>query len=104
LQPALESRGGLSKVRCLAARKDPSVEIDVRLSAGDESESWRYAIGITQGARGRRQPQIRYEKVWRGEELVLNRPDEQDSADELRRTQTHLEQISANSRFREIGS
>lgn len=36
LQRALHERGGLSKVRCLAARKDPSVEIDVEL--GEEGQ------------------------------------------------------------------
>lgn len=102
LQPALAGRGGLSKVRCLAARKDPDVEIDVTLTDGDGGEDWRYAIGITQGVRGHRQPYIRYEKVWRGEKQILNRPDSQDQKDDERKTQTHLEQISANTNFRAI--
>jgi len=102
LQPALAGRGGLSKVRCLAALKDPDVEIDVTLTDGDGGEDWRYAIGITQGVRGYRQPYIRYEKVWRGEKQILNRPDSQDQKDDERKTQTHLEQISANTNFRAI--
>jgi len=102
LQPALAGRGGLSKVRCLAALKDPDVEIDVTLTDGDGGEDWRYAIGITQGVRGHRQPYIRYEKVWRGEKQILNRPDSQDQKDDERKTQTHLEQISANTNFRAI--
>ena len=102
LQPALAGRGGLSKVRCLAARKDPDVEIDVTLTDDDGGEDWRYAIGIRQEVRGHRQPYIRYEKVWRGGKQILNRPDPQDQKDELRKTQTHLEQISANTTFRAI--
>jgi len=52
--------------------------------------------------RGYRQPYIRYEKVWRGEKQILNRPDSQDQKDDERKTQTHLEQISANTNFRAI--
>lgn len=102
LQPALEVRGGLSKVRCLAARKDPDVEIEVTLTDDDKGETWRYGIQITQEVRGNRQPQIRHERVWHGEKQILDRPDAQDQKDSLRKTQTHLEQISANEKFRDI--
>ena len=44
LQAALESRGGLSKIRCLAARKNPQVEIEIVLSEGVGGEEiWRYS-------------------------------------------------------------
>ncbi len=58
LQLALTQRGGLSKVRCLAARKEP--DVDIEISLGDEGEEplWRYAIGITQEPRGYRQPRL----------------------------------------------
>ena len=46
LQKAVADRGGLSKVRCLTARRYPDVELDVELSDGANGESWRYAIGI----------------------------------------------------------
>jgi predicted ATPase len=101
LQRAITRRGGLSKVRCLGARREPDVEVEVELSNGGKN-SYRYAIGMTQQVRGYRQPILRYERVWIGEEKVLDRPDSDDKKDELRLTQTHLEQISANSRFREI--
>ncbi|MGH9661447.1 MAG: AAA family ATPase, partial [Bryobacteraceae bacterium] len=102
LQPAIAVRGGLSKVRCLAARKEPDVEIAVELSDNGSPRTWRYAIGISQQIRGHRQPLLRYEKVWKGRELVLSRPNPEDTSDSLRLTQTHLEQISANSRFRDV--
>src|SRR5271157_4420440 len=56
LQRAMFQRGGLSKVRCLAARKEPDVEIEVMLSEDGSSPRWQYAIGITQQVRGYRQP------------------------------------------------
>lgn len=102
LQQAITQRGGLSKVRCLAARREPDVEIEVELSNDGPEPAWRYAIGVTQQVRGYRQPKLRYERVWKGTEQVLDRPDEADRHDDLRLTQTHLEQISANAKFREV--
>ena len=49
LQRAVALRGGLSKIRCLAARRYPDVEIDVSISEyGEDRIAWRYAIGIKQ--------------------------------------------------------
>jgi len=102
LQRAVAQRGGLSKVRCLAARKEPDVEIEVELSEEGTAPQWRYAIGITQEVRGYRQPILRFEKVWSNGRLILERPDADDKLDNLRRTQTHIEQINSNADFREI--
>jgi len=103
LQKAVSDRGGLSKIRCLAARQHPDVEVDVELadSMGQEA-TWRYAIGIKQQTRGNRKPILVYERVWRGREQILSRPDSGDRRDEERLTQTHMEQISANVGFRPI--
>jgi len=102
LQWAITQRGGLSKVRCLAARREPDVEIEVELSDNGSAPDWKYSIGITQQVRGYRQPKLRHERVWKGKTLVLDRPDHLDKTDELRLTQTHLEQIGFNEGFREI--
>jgi len=102
LQQAITQRGGLSKIRCLAARKEPDVEIEVELSDNGSQPVYKYAMGITQQVRGYRQPILRYEKVWKDGEPLLRRPDELDKADVMRLTQTHLEQISANAPFRPI--
>ena len=42
--------------------------------------------------------------IWRNEEMLLNRPDDnqEDQKDELRLTQTHLEQIASNRAFRPL--
>jgi predicted ATPase len=103
LQQAVQERGGLSKIRCLSARKEPDVEIEVHLADNTrEDHIWRYAISIKQQPRGSRLPYLVYERIWKGSEQILNRPDELDKEDELRRTQTHLEQISANEKFRSV--
>lgn len=95
-------RGGLSKVRCLAARKEPDVEIEVVLSEDGSSPTWRYGIGIRQQVRGYRRPTLHFERVWKGNKLILERPNAADRSDDERLTQTHLEQINSNSEFREI--
>ncbi len=104
LQRAVADRGGISKLRCLAARRYPDIEIEVRLAPSVDSEaSWTYALGIKQEARGYRQPYLAYERVVRnGGTVVVERPDRDDRRDVLRLTQTHLEQINANQKFRDI--
>lgn len=100
LQKAVTERGGISKIRCLAARKYPDVEVEVHVA--DNGTPWSYAIGLKQEARGYRQPLLTYERVMRGDQTVRERPDSEDQKDPLRLTQTHLEQINANAEFREL--
>lgn len=103
LQKAVTDRGGISKIRSLAARSSPDVEIEVHFSDDDSGiPVWRYSIGIKQETRGYRLPYLTHEKVWEGEKLILNRPDKDDKDDRDRLTQTHLEQINANKKFRDI--
>lgn len=102
-QSAVHDRGGVSKIRCLAARQEPDVEIEVGLAETQDAEvTWKYAIGFHQQTSGKRLPLLRSEKIWRKSELILNRPDKDDDSDPLRLTQTHLEQINANEKFRPI--
>ncbi len=73
LQNAVTERGGISKLRCLAARKYPDVEIEVHLT--DNGNTWSYAIGIKQEARGYRQPYLAYERVTKGDRQLLRHPE-----------------------------
>lgn len=103
LQKAINDRGGLSKLRCLAARQNPDIEIEIRLSEPPMFINiWKYAIGIKQEPRGYRQPYLKYEHVLKNNQWIINRPDKNDKNDRLRLTQTHLEQINANEPFRTI--
>ncbi len=101
LQSAVKQRGGLSKIRCLSARRSPDVEIEVHFSDAS-GMLWKYRIGISQLTRGHRYTYLTHESVMKGNDILLNRPDEKDREDGLRLTQTHLEQIVANADFREI--
>lgn len=106
LQEAIAKRGGMTKIRCLSARRDPEIIVGVSLSDSieDTPPKWRYEIGIKQEQRGFRQPILSYEKVWnrRGEQ-ILDRPNEEDKQDSERLKQTYLEQVNNNQKFREIG-
>jgi len=101
LLSAVEERGGISKIRCLAARQDPDVGITVTLSNSSE-ETWKYEIKFNQETRGYRRPILVREAVFRNDLLILERPDDEDRNDRERLTQTALEQINLNAKFREI--
>ncbi|MDB5194675.1 MAG: putative ATPase [Parcubacteria group bacterium] len=101
MQKALKDRGGLSKIRCFAARKDPEVSIEIELAKDAESPTiWIYAIGIKQENKGTRNSYLSYEKVTQNGKLILERPNTEDKKDPQRLTQTFLEQIGFNAEFR----
>lgn len=105
LQRAVEARGGLTKLRCLLARRDTEVLIEVQLSERvDEPPVWRYLLGFKSEGKGKHRVVVSQEVVenLRTGELVLNRPDEEDHADRERLTETSLEQVNANKDFRDI--
>ena len=104
LQSAVDDRGGIVKVRCLHARNDTEVLIDVYLSDdGDEGGiSWRYVLGFKPEGKGAQRILVSREQVWEGEQRIINRPDDDDVRDRALLTQTRLEQIAANARFRKL--
>ncbi len=105
LQKAISDRGGVSKLRCLAARKDPEIVISISLSEyGAEEVLWKYEIGIKQEQTGHHLPYLSREKVWQGEKLIIDRPNDnkEDKTDKERLSQTFLEQINANKDFRDV--
>lgn len=102
-QKAIKDRGGVSKIRCLSARQDPEVGIEIHIAdTPDTPTIWRYALAFRQEPRGHRRTFIANESVWKENNLLLNRPDAEDMIDWDRRTQTFLEQVNMNAKFREI--
>lgn len=101
LQLAVRERLGLTKIRCLAARRYPDVEIEVELK-DDSDATWRYAIGLRQEQRGARRVMLAHERVWHNDQPILNRPDAADKADDQLLTQTQIEQIASNKKFRAV--
>ncbi|MCC7352746.1 MAG: AAA family ATPase [Anaerolineae bacterium] len=99
LQRACSERGGVSKIRCLAARQYPAVTIRVVLGEG-QARLWRYEVAFSQD--NNRNPVLTREVVYKADHLIMQRPDDTDRADPLRLSQTALEQINANQPFRDV--
>ena len=98
-QKSVSVRGGVSRIRNLAARRYPDIVVEVTLQE-KETALWRYRIAFAQDKQ--RRTILKEEKVWRDDELILDRPNAEDRADEARLRQTYLEQVNANKQFRDI--
>jgi predicted ATPase len=101
-QDAVRKRGGIPKLRYLAARQYSDVLVEVTLT--DESATpstiWKYEITFNQDRQ--RNPIIKNEAVVKNGVTLLDRPTDDDKKDEARLRQTDLEQIYANAEFRDI--
>lgn len=104
LQKALKERGGISKLRSLHARKDPeiSIEVELRESSDEDAARWTYALAFKAEGKGAQRVLITREVVSHNGLKILNRPEKVDLEDEVRLTQTHLEQINNNASFRQL--
>jgi len=101
-QEAIARRGGITAIRCLAARRYPDVEIRVEIEKGSDPSRWVYELAFHQDSRGR--PLVRKESVQRDGEVLLERPNREDLGDPARLTQTHLEQVNVNRQFRDMAT
>jgi predicted ATPase len=104
LQKAVADRGGITKLRCLHARRDPEVEIEVHFafSLDDGSPDWRYTLAFKSEGKGAQRLIVSKEEVWKNEKNLLSRPEKNDHKDTQLLTETHLEQTRANADFRSI--
>jgi predicted ATPase len=93
------TRRGVSQIRSLHARRYPNVAVEVVVDL-DDGELWRYRLEFTQD--NQRRPVVKREVVMHGEEILLARPSRRDENDPELLTQTHLEQVNTNRKFREL--
>jgi len=97
-QRAVKARGGLSHLRCLHARRQPDVTIEVKVAI--EGDGWSYLLEFSQDPQ--RNAVVKREVVRKNDVTILSRPDSEDEIDRKRLEQTHLEQLNANRAFREL--
>ena len=107
LQTAVRVRGGITKIRCLAAREQSNVKLAIELSESDSRElCWHYELNFKHTGGGIRENQVKIvsEKVFsgRGQRYVLDRSAETLGEDEETLKYTYLEQPNANKDFRVI--
>ena len=99
-QEAVRKRGGVSRLRCLSARRYSDIAVQVRIGNEENALAWDYEVRFTQDNRQR--PIIKRERVATGGTDILIRPDSADKEDPERLTQTYLEQVNVNKDFREV--
>lgn len=107
LQHAIDERGGVSKIRCLSARRQTDITIEVHLAAEPDQEvEWIYKLTFKHSGGGifKNQATIVEEKVWSQQEnrWVLERTAQSPQEDGETLKFTHLEQPNSNTQFREI--
>ncbi len=107
LQSAVEQRGGVTKIRCLAARQrtDISIETELRDIETDEL-CWTYGLKIKNVGGGimKNHAAVLEEKVFSQKDgkYVVNRTEWSGNEDSDTLKYTHLEQTTANKDFRVI--
>ena len=99
-QAAVERRGGVSKLRALAARRYPEISIRVELADRELLNRWQYELRFEQD--NIRRVIIRGERVTQNGTVLLDRPNDSDREDPERLSQTYLEQVNVNRAFRGI--
>ena len=103
LQAAVSRRGGFGRVRCLSARADAAVAIEVHLAdAADTPPKWEYRLEFGAAPSAPRRAVVLSETARREGVRVLNRPADGDADDPELLTQTALEQVAQNRPFRAV--
>ena len=92
-------RGGMSEIRSLHTRRFPGVRIAVDVGSREQPARWSYELHFRVHPQ-KHVPVIEGERVSSNGEKILERPDDKDREDAERLTQTHLEQVSENQKFR----
>lgn len=99
---AVAKRGGVSRLRSLAARRYSGIAIHVHIKSDEDSSSWQYELRFNQDNLQR--PVVKKERVAKKGTDILQRPNEEDRSDPERLTQTYLEQVNVNRDFREVAN
>ena len=99
-QEAIRKRGGVSSIRCLAARRYSDIVMCIRIGSDENVNAWEYELRFNQD--NLRRPIIKLERVARQGSDILLRPDDKDKVDSERLKQTYIEQVYANQPFRDV--
>lgn len=100
-QNALGLRGGVSKVRSLAARTNSDIVLRFQVGTDEAPKLWDYRLHFGQTPQDE-SPVILKEVIEREGRVVRRRPDDEDKRDPRRLTATALEQLGENEEFREL--
>ena len=103
LQYAVLIRGGLSRLRYLNARSSNKGQITIAVSLGDDDDPkiWEYELSFTRSPGNDRRPVVADEVIRHNGRKVYSWKDVKGN-DAERATQTGLEQVSVNRKFRPV--
>lgn len=107
LQSAVASRGGMKKIRCLAARTHSYISLKFTFAQDDGAEPvWEYKLAFKHVGGGIRKNEVAiiYEEVTKEGEIILIRKEQDKNEDSETLKYTHLEQPTTNKDFRELKS
>lgn len=105
LQTAVALRGGITKIRCLAARSRTDVEIEVTFKESpDRPDTWKYSLAFRGVGGGimKKEVTVIKEVVSFGKDIILERTKDTAGEDSETLKYTHLEQGASNLKFREL--
>ena len=100
LAGAVKKRDGVSSLRCLQATRNSDIGLEV--DVGDDSKPALWTYRLVFNARKGEQPLIKAEQVLREGTPVFARPNSDDLANEALLSQTFLQQIQQNQKFRPL--
>jgi predicted ATPase len=99
-EQAVQSRGGVSSLRSLVARRYSDISISVTIGVDEKPAMWQYELRFNQDNLQR--PVIRGERVVLDQTVLFQRPNEADNSDPEQLTQTYLQQVNVNKEYRDI--
>ena len=104
LEHAVTVRGGLKRVRCLAARNFNYGRVGLAITLQDPGNDtiWGYELHFAGQVGAHNRPAVKSEIVKKNGEIILERPSDLDRDDRERLTQTALEQVNSNRDFRGV--
>ncbi len=116
LAAAVRERRGLARLRSLHYRGPGSSDVEIEVEVSDAwsgaqaTGAWRYVLSFNRvGTKAHDPVQVTREQVWRRESgkpwparPLLDRPNADDQADPRQLTQTALQQVSRNTKFRAL--
>lgn len=104
LQTAVSMRGGIKKIRCLAARKKTYISLSICVSNREENEEWCYKL-VFKGVYGgvvKQEIRVVSEYVSHNDEILLNRKETDLDQDNETLHYTNIEQAITNQQFRDL--
>jgi hypothetical protein len=100
LQGALYMNGSLNKIYGRNASREQDIFILIKLTDSQEPDAINWSYELAFKLQAKKLLAVTRERVTRNNEELFCRPDSDDLLDEERLTQTFLEQVNANAKFR----